>query len=196
MNCLSKILLLFLALTVLILSVSLGVSYNHSADTQNACTRYILSSLRTLDETLGVVVSHGTCDEKQSEHLQYAFGTLDSITGTVEQLYPKPTIYHPYNQWFRDLSKALGSYYAGEINNVPVEGILYDGEISEKELQFLTDLYTDLQTMIRPLFDTDGINWRDDLTYDDLRPLLAEFLTKWGCWYPFADAPYELLISE
>lgn len=194
MNKLLKILLLVLALTVLILSLCLAVSLGHAADVKNMCTRQIFYALNTLDTRLEVAVSNKTYSTGESEQMLTELASLDSLVCAAEEFYRYSDI--PGSRRFADIADALGSSYAELHNNKRVESILFDGSVSEKELEFLTALRDDVNILIQPMLAEDGLNLRHDLIYDDIRPPLAEFLAKWGFWRNLADAPYELLTVE
>ncbi len=186
--------LILLTLTSMILAACLVVSHDRTSDVKQTCIQRIFSALHTLDQRLGNAVYSGTYSAKESEQMQYALASLDSSVCAAEEFYSHSDI--PGNHRFADIANALSSSYAALHNNKRVESILFDGIVSEKELEFLTALWEDVGVLLQPMLAEDGLNLRHDLTYDDIRPPLAKFLEKWGLWWHHADAPYELLTVE
>lgn len=188
------ILLILLALTTVILAACLTVSHERTSDVKQTCTQRIFYALHTLEQRLGYAVYSGTYDTKESEQIQYALASLDSLVCAAEDFYASSSI--PGNHGFADLADALGSSYSAKHNNDVVESILFDGTVAEKELEFLTVLWDDVKILMQPMLAEDELNLRHDLTYEDIRTPLAKFLTKWGLWSNHSDAPYELLNVE
>lgn len=188
------ILITVLALTTAILLICAGISANRAADIKNYAAATVFFSVRVLDERLGWTVSSGEYTLRDSQIALLALAEIETAVDTAEKLYTSSVF--AGNRSFLELADALGcSYYAAH-NNVPVESILYDGELSEKELRFLAELSASVHDLLEVMLDEDGLNMRGDLTYDEIRKPLSEFVDYWGFWSSSSDAPYELLNSD
>lgn len=182
---------------VVILSGSLISAYRKSAITEQKCADGIFRAMHDIVYTLRNTMYTGEYTYGHSVEVCKNLMAMEELVSIGE---------YQYTSWFnkssfrfsgvRDLIDAMGCTYSALHNGKNVASILYDGELSDDELQFIEALYTDLEAVYSTMLAEDGLNKRDDLRYDEIRKDLNPFLQKWLEWGWFGEAPYYLLYQK
>lgn len=164
-----------------------------TAEVKDTAAKTVFCSLRTLSERFDQVLLSKEYTIRDSEAVLRALYEMDTAVTAAEELYARSI---KNGNSFSALADALGSSHFALLNDVPVESVLYDGELDENELAFITELAVDVHYLLIPMYGEDGMNIGHDLSYSDVRASLEKFLEKWGFWSWSSDAPYELLESD
>jgi len=188
-----KVLLAVLAALCVIFGIITANLLVRTAEVKDTAAKTVFHSLRTLSERFDQVLLSKEYTIRDSETVLRALYEMDTAVTAAEELYARSV---KNGNSFSALADALGSSHFAMLNEVPVESILYDGELSENELEFITELAVDVHYLLIPMYREDGMNIRHDLSYSDVRASLEKFLEKWGFWSWSSDAPYELLESD
>ncbi len=189
-----KILIIFLAALCAVFGIVSANLLIHGANIKAFAAKTVFVSLRSIEERLDNTLLSKEYTVRDSETLLRALYELETAVTAAEKLYSNP-IDVGYHSLF-DLADALGSSYSALHNDVAVESILYDGELDENELEFITELAVDVYYLLLPMYGEDGMNIKDNLKYGEVRQPLGNFIKKWGFWAWSSDAPYELLDRE
>lgn len=178
---------ILLAAAVIILSVCLGIMSSRVNELKNECVSDIFSSLNVIEERLAYIVYSEDYTCSDSEKLQSALGTIDSSVKAAKKLCGKE-----YYDSFFDLQRSLGSYYSAEHNGINVQSVLFDGQLSENEQEFLKALHNDMEHLLKSMSNDDGSKL-SGLSFEDIESEISVFLRKWGEWSWNSEAPYDLL---
>ncbi len=150
----------------------------------------IFANLNEIRSTLG---GEAFCEEytyAKSELILRFLSDLDNAFETAERTYIQPY----RNRSVYSLQRALGCEYSGFSREYRAESILHDGAVSAKELQFLRELYTDIDKLLRSFSDDAlAVFPVDTPSYGKIRYEFAAFLEKWTDWDRYSPAPYALL---
>jgi len=179
-----------------LLLVHLSVTAVRTEHRREHYVREVVWSLRESASLLETAVTTETYGEKQSEQLLKHLVTLVTLLPLGEADASPSSATDLSALTPLALIDVLGCRYAATINGVPTAGILYDGLVSKAEWQFLALLSSELNAMIAPLLDNDGLNRRADLGFEELRRTLQPFLLRFGSWSFREDSPYRLLLGE
>ena len=138
-------------------------------------------ALRGLSQNLGSIETTGECPGQVSEEMQRnitSLGTAISVANRFTQGHKQ------ISGGVYDLARALGTWTVS-INNTEVAGILWDGEISAQELEFIGLLKADIDALLAPFYAEDGLNLRSGgIKWSELREPLGQFMQKWVTWNP------------
>lgn len=181
---------------VAVLVTGLGSAWGKLRRIQNDCTYGIFWSMHDVVYALRNTVTTGRYTYGHSEVVCRNLALIEGYVDTADDVY-----YHAFNQISREydgveaLLDAMGCTHTGFINSERAEAILYDGAISDKEMQFIELLYEDLSEVYAIMLAEDGLNRRDDLDYGMIHDAIHAFLDKWGEWRDMNyDTPYRLLL--
>lgn len=188
-----KVITAVLAVLCVIFGIITANLLIRTAEVKDTAAKTVFYSLRTLSERFDQVLLSKEYTIRDSEAVLRALYEMDTAVTTAEELYASSV---KNGNSFSALADALGSSHFAMLNDVPVESILYDGELDENELAFITELAVDVHYLLIPMYREDGMNIRHDLSYSEVRGSLEKFLEKWGFWSWSSDAPYELLESD
>lgn len=186
--------LILLAVLCAVLGIITAVSFSRAGEIKDYAAKTIFYALRSVDERLEYTVSSGKYTNRDSETVLQSLYEIQTAVTAAEKLYTS-RIADGYQSLY-DLADALGCSYFASHNDVPVESVLYDGELGENELEFIRVLSEDVKYILAPLLHEDGMNIKDDLSYGEIRQPLDKFIEKWGFWSGRSEAPYELLNSD
>lgn len=179
---------------IVILSGNLISAYRKSEATKQQCASRIFYAMHNIVYELRHTMYTGEYTYSHSECVCKNLNTLGELVSIGEHQYATVfnrssiRIYGTY-----DLTNAMGCAYTALHNYKPVASILYDGELSDNEFQFIEALYADLNAVYSLMLGPDELNRREDLRYEDIRKELNRFLQKWEDWSWSSDAPYHLL---
>ena len=157
-------------------------------DTKQECMSQIFFNAYHLSQRLEFISHSGEYTEKDSETIQTYLSGLEANVQVCSKLSGDEKL-----AGFSTIANALGSYYSAQHNEVMVQGVLYDGKVSESELSFISVLSADLGMLLGEMLSDNGIGMKEDLSYNDIKRPLSDFLSKWGEWSWNSEAPYELL---
>lgn len=180
-----------------VLSAGLTSAVGKLRQIEDNCAYEIYISMHDAVYALRNAVTTGSYTYGHSEVVCRNLALIHGYVKTADDVY-----YHAFNQLSRrydeidGLVRAMGCTYTGTVNSERAEAILYDGVLSENEMQFIELLYADLSEVYAIMLAEDGLNRREDLDYDMIHDAIHGFLDKWGEWRDMNyDTPYRLLMK-
>ncbi len=166
---------------------------------QLGCAYDIFFAMHDVVYTLRNTVRTGEYTYGHSETMVRNLAIIDEANAMGEFIYHS-TIRRGFDTFcgWKGLIDAVGCTYGSIHNGKRVGSILYDGMVSDKELEFLTLLLADLEEVYGIMLGEDGLNRRGDLDYPLIRKRLNQFAKKWGEWSVsvHSESPYDLLNAE
>lgn len=187
-----RLFLILLCAALVIAVICAAVSGSRVAKLKQYCAISVYASLGQLLRVLDEIEADGEYTAAQNEYIQLTLAELAETIATAEHFYPYPILWRGWTDAPLDLSAALGCRHP--------DGVLYDGALSENEMQFIHLLRTDVEQM-RTVLSGDpgglrGYHLRDDLSWNDVRAQLDDFFAVWGWWSTEAGSPYALLVVD
>ena len=184
----TTIIIIALFVMTAVLGICFAVSESRNAEVKELCTASLYGGIRELTREIASICESG----------EYGQQSRETIAASLEQISNAVSVMNVYDQNFKTFSAGLFGLtqvlgmWSLQINDFDAESIPYDGRVSDKELDFLWALRTDLDALLTPMLAADGLNMREGLTYSDMRDALKAFCLKYETWNP-AYEPYDLL---
>ncbi len=155
--------------TAMILGGSLGVANKRAAQVERMCVSTVLSSVRELDYLLTNVERAGEYTSDDSARACLILTQLTDAIAVAEALEGESAARA------NTLAGCMGSFWAVNVNGNRIEGILYDGEVDESELEFIRQLHTDAVAITDKIKSASSYSAR----YKDIRDGARAFVDKW-----------------
>ena len=177
-----------LLLIAIILGGNLVSANKRMAEMERGCMNAVVSSVRELDYLLTNVQNSREYTHDDSVRACFILTQLTDAITAAEGLCGESVNMKRRN----DLSGCMGGFLAVSVNGNRIEGILYDGETDECELEFIRRLHADAVAITHDITAEDGLNIRYSAKYKDIREGALAFVDKWcdisldeGC--PYVD---------
>ena len=167
---------------LLAITAAMGLFHtNRERQLKNMMASRSFYALHGLSQNLGTIILEGECRGAVSEAMQ---GRLSSLTDSISTANLFTQNFKSISSNTYDLARALGTWTM-TVNDTEVAGILWDGKISESELEFIGLLKADIDALLAPFYAEDGLNLRSGgIKWSELREPLGQFMQKWDTWNP------------
>ena len=196
--------IIVIAVLVVLLGISFGLNLKQNAERSNA-RLYLLSSVNAcfvnisveLDKVIsGVENGTTTSNYNRDTLLRISDYLYKADTLLTQYHYSRPSAGLKYTAVynFGFIASTMG-FGSGTANDIRFNCILYDDEISDSEILYLTALRDDITRLTDSMQSSENPpNENKNLTITQLNNILSGFFDTWS--YYNEDSPYYLLRSE
>ena len=193
-----------LIIVVLILAFSLWKNYSYSSEKEHLRNNMLsttLSSLKNISTDLEDILiglenstPYEECEDKLIR-LSNEFAELHFALTTYATYFPptgKTRNCYPSIISFDFIGRTLVGGW-GEINGNRYDGIMFDNTITDKEVQYLTELKKSADNMIEAITKKDSLNQLTEISPSYLDEVIRDFTEKYFTAYD--DSPLRLLFE-